>query len=218
MKIGILGTGIVGTTLGSYFLSKGHEVKIGSRAATNENSEKCLAENKGGSIGDFNEAAAFGSIVFNCTAGIASLDALRSVDKLHLDNKILVDLANPADFSVGMPPRLTICNDNSLGEEIQKLLPNTNVVKTLNTVSYEVMTQPSKLNNGNINLFICGNSEDAKNTVADFLVKEMNWHRESIIDLGGILHARGTEAMLLFICAMAMRFGVFEVGIKTHLP
>ena len=218
MKIGILGTGIVGTTLGSYFLSKGHEVRLGSRKASNENSDKWLAQNPGGSIGTFNEAAAFGGIVFNCTAGIASLDALRSVDKSNLENKILVDLANPADFSVGMPPRLTICNDNSLGEEIQKLLPATQVVKALNTVSYEIMTAPSKINNGQINLFICGNSEDAKNTVADLLVKEMNWHRESIIDLGPIVHARGTEALLLFICSMAMRYGIFEVGIKTHMP
>jgi predicted dinucleotide-binding enzyme len=218
MKIGILGTGIVGTTLGNWFISKGHQVMLGSRSAQNENGTKWLeAQNDAGSLGTFNDAAPFGDIVFNCTSGIYSLEALRTVSKESLANKILIDLANPADFSGGMPPRLTICNDNSLGEEIQKLFPATKVVKALNTVSYQVMTNPQKLNSGKIDLFICGNDTEAKNTAGEFLVREMNWHRENIIDLGEITHARSTEALLLFISSMAMRFGAFEVGIKTHL-
>ena len=122
--IGILGTGIVGATLGSRLVQNGHEVMLGSRSGSSENSKEWKSQHNGRSYeGNFKEAASFGDIVFNCTMGIASLDAIRSVGSEGLNNKILVDVANPLDFSNGMPPRLTIGNDNSLGEEIHRLLP-----------------------------------------------------------------------------------------------
>lgn len=215
MKIGILGTGIVGTTLGSHLIKRGHEVTLGSQQRGNENAMKWIKENGNkGYAGSFKEAAFFGDIAFNCTMGIASLEALKMAGTDSLKNKILVDVANPVDYTGGMPPRLTVCNDNSLGEQIQRLLPETNVVKALNTVNYEVMIDPGKINNGQLNAFICGENTAAKQTVNDFLVKEFGWKRENVIDLGGIVHARSMEALLLSFMSIAMKYGTFYNGIR----
>ena len=214
MNIGILGTGIVGQTLGSHLIKRGHMVMLGSRSVDNEPAKKWAVENNALS-NIFSEAAAFGDIVFNCTMGIYSLVALKMAGVENLRQKILVDTANPLDFSLGMPPRLTVCNDNSLGEEIQKLLPETKVVKALNTINNEVMVNPGKINGGNSELHICGNDDEAKETVTELIVKELGWKRECVIDLGPIMHARGTEAMLLFIISLAMKYGSFYNGIKV---
>ena len=215
MNIGILGTGIVGQTLGSGFVTNGHNVMMGSRDAASTNAIK-WAEANDSQHGTFSEAAAFADVLFNCTMGAFSLEALKLAGEGNLRNKILVDAANPIDFSMGMPPRLTIGNDNSLGEEIQKLLPETKVVKALNTINYELMVNPTQLNNGNIDLFICGNDEAAKITVTELLVKEFAWKRECIVDLGEIKHARSTESMLLFLISLTMKYGTFKNGIKIH--
>ncbi len=215
MNIGILGTGIVGQTLGSGFVANGHKVMIGGREAAGINAVK-WAETNNALQGTFSEVAAFADLLFNCTMGIFSLDALKLAGEENLRNKILIDVANPIDFSRGMPPRLTIGNDNSLGEEIQKLLPETKVVKALNTINYELMVNPDQLNNGNIDLFICGNDEAAKITVTELLVKEFAWKRECIVDLGEIKHARSSEAMLAFLISLTMKYGTFRNGIKIH--
>ncbi len=215
MNIGILGTGIVGQTLGSGFVNNGHNVMMGSRDAAGANAVK-WAETNNSQHGTFSEAAAFADVLFNCTMGIFSLEAIQLAGAENFRNKILIDVANPIDFSLGMPPRLTIGNDNSLGEEIQKLLPNTKVVKALNTINYELMVNPGQLNNGNIDLFICGNDEAAKTIVTELLVKEFAWKRECIVDLGEIKHARSTEAMLSFLISLTMKYGTFRNGIKIH--
>lgn len=203
MRIGILGTGIVGSTLGQHLTGKGHKIMTGSRTAK-----------QGNSIKSFEEAAAFGNLLFNCTRGIASLEAIQMAGIENFKYKILIDIANPVDFSVGMPPRLTICNDHSLGEEIQKLLPKAKVVKALNTVNADIMVNPQIINQGKHDLFICGNDDDAKRTVTEFLIKELGWYRENIIDLGDIVHARTTEAMFLFSISLAMKYGSFHNNIK----
>lgn len=215
MNIGILGSGIVGQTLGSGFVANGHTVMMGSRDAIGINAIK-WAESNHSQYGTFSETAAFADILFNCTMGIFSLEAIKMAGEINFRNKILVDVANPIDFSMGMPPRLTIGNDNSLGEEIQKLLPECKVVKALNTINYELMVDPGQLNNGQIDLFICGNDEAAKATVTELLVKEFAWRRECIIDLGEIKHARSTEAMLAFLISLTMKYGTFRNGIKIH--
>ena len=215
MNIGILGTGIVGQTLGSAFVANGHKLMMGSRDAAGANAVK-WAETNNSQHGTFSEAAAFADVLFNCTMGIFSLEAIQLAGAENFQNKILIDVANPIDFSLGMPPRLTIGNDNSLGEEIQKLLPNTKVVKALNTINYELMVNPGQLNNGNIDLFICGNDEAAKTIVTELLVKEFAWKRECIVDLGEIKHARSTEAMLSFLISLTMKYGTFKNGFKIH--
>jgi 8-hydroxy-5-deazaflavin:NADPH oxidoreductase len=194
MKIGILGTGMVGTTIGNKLVALGHEVRLGSRAAGNE---KALAwvEQAGAraSQGSFADAAAFGELVFNCTNAHASLDALHAAGAANLRGKILVDVANPLDFSKGMPPTLFVGNDDSLGERIQRAFPDVKVVKSLNTVYCEVMVEPGKLK-GDSDIFVSGNDAAAKGRVSEIL-RGFGW--KSVVDLGDITSARGAEAWLL---------------------
>src|SRR5690242_5631319 len=145
MKIGILGTGMVGETLGTKFVQLGHQVKMGSRTANNESAVKWVAKNgSNASAGTFADAAEFGEIAFLCLKGDVELDVVRSVGPKAFGSKPVVDVSNPLDFSRGMPPSLSICNTNSLGEEVQKALPSARVIKTLNIVNCEVMVEPNK--------------------------------------------------------------------------
>jgi predicted dinucleotide-binding enzyme len=181
MKIGVLGTGVAGRTIAAKLLELGHDVRVGSRAAKDD-------------AVTFADAASFGEIVFNCTAGDKSLEALRMAEADNLADKILVDVANPLDFSQGMPPILAVCNADSLGEQIQRLFPRSKVVKALNTVNCNVMVDPSVVP-GEHDVFICGNDEGAKREVRE-LVRAFGWPDEHIIDLGDIAGARGTEMYL----------------------
>jgi predicted dinucleotide-binding enzyme len=195
MKIAVLGTGTVGTTIGSKLIALGHEVKMGSRTADNEKARAWVdAAGDRASQGTFADAAAFGELAFNCTAGVASVDAVLAAGPDNLVGKILLDLANPLDFSQGFPPRLSLCNDDSLGEAIQRALPNTKVVKTLNTVASSVMVDPTSVP-GDHDIFVSGNDADAKATVTGFLREQFGWTH--VVDLGDITFARGTEAWLL---------------------
>ncbi|GEO05168.1 DNA-binding protein [Adhaeribacter aerolatus] len=196
MKIGILGTGMVGTTIGSKLIKLNHEVKLGSRAADNPKAIEWVKQaGANASQGTFTDAAAFGEIIFNCTKGDASLAALQQAGAANLAGKILLDVANPLDFSRGMPPTLIpeFANTTSLGEEIQKAFPETKVVKTLNTVNCNLMVDAS-LVAGEHDLFICGNDKAAKERVIQMLQQDFNW--TSIIDLGDITNARATEMIL----------------------
>jgi hypothetical protein len=193
MKIGILGTGMVGEAIGGKLAARGHDVKMGSRTATNEKAA-AWAKKAGAraSHGTFADAAAFGEIVFLCAKGEAAIDIVRSV-KDGLRGKVLVDVTNPLDFSKGMPPTLFVSNDDSLGERIQRELPDTKVVKALNTINAEVMADPARLGEPT-DAFVSGNDKEAKAAVTRILREELGW--KSVIDLGDISTARGTEGYL----------------------
>jgi len=145
-------------------------------------------------IGSFAETAAHGEMVFNATNGAASLNALRLAGVENLAGKILVDVANPLDFSNGFPPSLTVFGTDSLAEQIQRAFPSTKVVKTLNTVTPRVMTHPLEVANGDHHVFISANDMDAKTQVTE-LLRSFGWIH--IFDLGDLSTARGTEAYLL---------------------
>ncbi|ESU29032.1 coenzyme F420-dependent NADP reductase [Flavobacterium limnosediminis JC2902] len=192
-----MGTGMVGDAIGSKLISLGHSVMMGSRTKNNEKALAFVSKNSdNASEGTFAEAARFGEIIFNCTKGEHSLDALKSAGDA-LNGKILVDIANPLDFSQGMPPTLlpALSNSNSLGEEIQKAFPDTKVVKTLNTMWNGLMVNPNLIGNGDHINYICGNDADAKSKVISIL-NEVGWKKENILDLGDISAARGTEGYL----------------------
>ena len=194
MKIGVLGTGMVGNALGSKLVQLGHSVKMGSRTVNNPKAvEWAKGNGPNASQGTFAESTSHGEIVFNCTAGMASLDALKLAGSNNLRGKILIDIANPLDFSKGMPPTLSVCNTDSLGEQIQRAFPDTKVVKTLNTVNCNVMVKPS-LVPGDHEMFICGNDAGAKEKVTDILRNWFGW--KSVIDLGDITNARAMEMWL----------------------
>ena len=213
MKIGVLGTGMVGSTLAGKLVALGHEVKMGAREAGNEKAKAWASgAGKGASSGTFAEAAAFGEIVLSCTLGEKALEALRAARKENLEGKVLVDVSNPLDFSKGMPPRVqTGRNGESLGEQIQDAFPGARVVKALNTVNAAVMVDPRRVG-GESDLFVCGNEADAKARVTA-LLKELGWTR--VHDLGPIGAARGTEAYLLFWLTLmgALKTADFNVRI-----
>ncbi len=193
MHVGILGTGMVGKAIGTKLVHLNHEVKMGSRTANNEKAAEWVKANGAhASQGTFSDAAAFGEILFNCTSGMASLDALRSTGEKNLNGKILVDVANPLDFSKGIPPSLSVCNTDSLAEQIQRTFPNAKVVKALNTMNCNLMVNPSLIP-GEHDVFLCGNDAGAKTKVKE-LLKSFGWKMP--IDLGDLTGARGMEMIL----------------------
>lgn len=195
MKIGMLGTGIVGRTLGSKLVELGHEVIMGSRSAENlEAGAWAAAAGERARVDTFAGAAAAGEMLFNATSGVSCLGILESCGAESMEGKVLVDVANPLDFSQGFPPSLSICNTESLGERIQDRHPGVRVVKAFNTVAASVMVQPSVVP-GHHNLLVCGNDATAKADVMA-LAQTFGWPAEDLIDLGDITTARGTEMYL----------------------
>jgi predicted dinucleotide-binding enzyme len=193
MKFGVLGTGTVGQTLGGKLISLGHEVKMGSRQAGNEVAVAWTKSAAGSaSEGTFSDAAAFGETVINATNGAASLEALKAAGAENLEGKVLIDVTNPLDFSAGLPPTLTVGNTDSLGEQIQREFPDVKVVKTLNTMSADVMVEPS-LVPGSHTVLLGGEDAEAKTQVKAML-QDFGWPAEDILDLGSIAAARGMEA------------------------
>jgi predicted dinucleotide-binding enzyme len=190
MKIGVLGSGNVGQTIGSKLVQLGHDVMMGSRDAANPKAIMwAKAEGPHASFGTFANAASFGELLFNCTLGMASLEALRQAGADNLKGKILVDMANPLDYST-KPWTLTVCNTDSLGEQIQREFPEARVVKTLNTMNVNVMVDPQKLPTGT-DVFVSGNDIEAKAAVIAILRDWFGWN--SAIDLGDITTSRGVE-------------------------
>lgn len=196
MKIAVLGTGMVGTTIASKLVDLGHEVTLASRTADNKNAQAWLAKIGAdkAKVASYADAARSAELLFNCTSGAGSLEALRMAGAEALADKILVDIANPLDFSRGMPPRLSICNDSSLGEQIQAAFPETKVVKSLNTINCNLMVEPSLLPGEHV-VFVSGNDADAKRFVEQHILRDwFGW--KSVVDLGDISSARGTEMYL----------------------
>ena len=194
MKISVLGTGMVGQSIASKLVALGHDVMMGSRSRDNDKGQAWVESTKArASLGTFADSAAFGELVFNCTQGGATLAALEAAGKQNLSGKVLVDIANPLDFSKGMPPTLSVFNDDSLGEQVQRAYPETKVVKALNTINCEVMVDPARIP-GDHDVFVSGNDADAKKQVQQILTEWFGWKR--VIDLGDITTARGTESYL----------------------
>lgn len=195
MRIGVLGTGIVGTTIGAKLVELGNDVRMGSRSRDNHRAAAWASEvGERASTGTFADAAEHGELVFNCTAGAASLDALGAAREENLAGKLLVDVSNPLDFSREGLPTLFVCNADSLGERIQAAFPAARVVKTLNTVNCEVMVDPGKVPGEHV-VFVSGDDPGAK-AEATALLEGFGWSAQRVIDLGDISTARGPEMYL----------------------
>ena len=205
MRFGILGTGVVGKTIAVRLDGLGHDVIVGTR-----NPEETLSrtdpdqygnppfgawqeEHPEVRLGTFAEAAAHGDMVVNATAGAVSLEALEQAGEDNLNGKILIDIANPLDFSKGMPPTLLVSNTDSLGEQIQRRFPEAKVVKTLHTMNAYLMVDPAQLAATDHTVFVSGDDAEAKARVSE-LLRSFGW--SDIIDLGDITTARGTEMVL----------------------
>ena len=195
MRIGILGTGMVGQAIGGKLVELGHDVRMGARQAGNEKARAFVEKSgAGASEGSFADAAAHGEFVFNCTGGMVSLAAVEAAGVDNLAGKILIDVSVPLDFSKGFPPALSFRGEDSVGEQLQRALPRTLVVKTLNTVNCNIMVNPALLP-GEHDIFVGGNDAGAKATVTGILKEWFGW--TSVIDLGDITTSRGTEAYVL---------------------
>jgi 8-hydroxy-5-deazaflavin:NADPH oxidoreductase len=194
MQIGILGSGVTGQTLGTKLVQLGHEVMLGSREEAKPSSVAWARDaGQHALYGTFMNAASFGEVILNCTLGMASLEALHSAGAENLNGKILIDTSNPIDRSEGVW-KLTVCNTDSLGEQIQRAFPEVKVVKTLNTVNANVIADPAKLVEMT-DVFVSGNDLDAKATVIRYLKEWFGWRH--VIDLGDITTARGVEMYVL---------------------
>jgi predicted dinucleotide-binding enzyme len=205
MKIAVLGTGAVGTAIGTRLVELGHEIMMGARAAGNEKA-LAFAAATGARTGSFAEAAAFAELIVHCTRGDSAIAVLSQAGAENLRGKILVDISNPLDFSDGFPPSLSISNTDSLGETIQREFPDALVVKTLNTVTASIMVDPARIP-GNHAVFVSGNDSDAKGRVMD-LLRAFGWN--AIIDLGDITSARATEQMLPLWTRLFSKLGTGE--------
>jgi 8-hydroxy-5-deazaflavin:NADPH oxidoreductase len=195
MKIGILGTGMVGEGLGNKLVELGHAVKMGSRTANNEKAVAWAGKvGAKASYGAFADAAAFGEIVLIATSGAASVDAVTAAGASNFAGKPVVDISNPLDFSSG-GPGLSVAITDSLGEQVQRALPHAHVVKALNTMWVGLMTHPSLLSSDS-NVFMAGNDAGAKAAVTN-LLKEFGWKESDVVDMGDITGARSIEVMLL---------------------
>jgi 8-hydroxy-5-deazaflavin:NADPH oxidoreductase len=195
MKIAIFGTGMVGTTIGTKLISLGHEVKMGSRTVDNAKATAWVeASGKTASQGTYADAAVFGEIAFNCTAGTGSLAAIEAAGPANLAGKVLVDVSNPLDFSKGMPPSLSVCNTDSTAEQLQRACPDARVVKALNTMNCALMVDPSLIK-GEHDVFLCGNDAGAKGQVTEILTGWFGW--KNVVDLGDLTAARGQEMFVI---------------------
>jgi 8-hydroxy-5-deazaflavin:NADPH oxidoreductase len=208
MRFGVLGTGLVGQAIATRLVEVGHEVMMGSRKADNENLVAWV-ERTGdhASGGTFAEAAAFGEAIFNCTAGVISLDALTTAGEENLAGKLLVDLANAVIVSGRIEaPSLDRPNTDSLAERIQRTFPAARVVKTLNTINCDVMVNPSLVEGDHV-IFLSGNDADAKAETLKIL-NSFGWPSARVIDLGDIASARGPEMYLALFSRLFILYGL----------
>lgn len=225
MRIGIMGTGMVGQTLAGKLAEIGHDVMVGTRDV-----EHTLARtdpdamgtppfstwhqtHQSVRLGAFAEAARHAEVIINATNGVGSLEALRLSEAPNLEGKILIDVSNPLDFGQGMPPSLAVCNTDSLGEQIQREFPAAKVVKALNTVTAYLMVDPALVGDGDHSVFVCGDDADAKSQVTGWLTEWFGWR--DVIDLGDITSARGTEMYLPIWLRLwgALGTGMFNVKV-----
>ena len=194
MKIGILGSGIVGETLGSGFLKHGHEVMAGSRSP--EKLAKWAAENPGAKTGSFQEAAAFGELIVLAVGGSVARDALALAGGADLEGKTIFDATNP----VSGPPQkgvlpLFTTSTMSLMETLQSAYPKARFVKIFNSVGAASMVNP-EFPDGKPTMFICGNDAGAKETAAKIL-DSFGWETA---DMGDAESARAIEPLCVLWC------------------
>lgn len=215
-RIGVLGTGMVGHALAGRLAELGHDVRMGARRPDNEAAHAWASQaGANASAGDFADAASFGDVVINATAGASSLAALSQAGGPALAGKVLVDVANPLKHDAG-ETTLTFVNDDSLGEQIQRAFPDARVVKALNTMNCQVMVRPDLVPGEHV-VFVCGEDAQAKDTVAE-LLGGFGWPSERIIDLGGLVAARGTEAFLLLWLPVGRALGGVHFNVALPRP
>jgi predicted dinucleotide-binding enzyme len=212
MKVGILGSGEAGQTLGRGFVGRGHDVKIGSRNPKSEALGTWVKEQRKGkaSVGTMAQAAEHGEVLVLATLGAALEDVVRLAGPPNFRGKLLIDVTNPLDQNQGAGPALFIGLTDSLGERVQRLLPDSHVVKCFNTVPNTQMVDP-KFSGGAPEMLIAGNNAAAKKRVEGIL-KEFGW--PGAIDVGGIEGARWLEATVPLWVLIGVKWGRWDHAFK----
>ena len=210
MRIAVIGTGHAGRTLAQGFQRTGHDVVVGTRDpdATRAREEWLGLDVPLAALG---MVAADADLVVNVTNGQASVAALGEVGSEHLAGKVILDVANPLDFSQGFPPTLSVKDTDSLAEQIQRAFPEARVVKSLNTVTAAVMVDPSTVGDGDTTVFVAGDDEEARQQVSE-LLRELGWL--DIVELDGLQNARGLEMWLPLWVRLMGALGTGQFNIK----
>src|SRR5213080_926356 len=210
MKVSILGSGDVGKALGKGFVSRGHEVKIGSRTPNSDKLKTWVNQvGKNASTGTFEATAAFGDILVLATNGSAIESAIDLARPQNFDGKLVIDVTNQLDFSRGPPPGMLYSPSDSLGQRVQRKLPSAKVVKCFNTVPNSQMVDPKFKD---VEMMICGNDPVAKQQTMKIL-KDFGW--KGAIDLGGIEHARWLEAFVPLWARVGMSLNTWDHVFKV---
>ena len=212
MQVAVLGTGSVGRAVAPRLAELGHVVRLGTRDPAATRAREGWTELPGVPLVTFAEAAADADLVVHAGNGVAALDLLAQAG--DLGGTVLLDISNPLDFSAGFPPTLTVKDTDSLGEQLQRAFPDTRVVKSLNTLTAELMVHPGRLPEPTT-VFVSGDDADAKRLVTGLLT-ELG-HRD-VIDLGGIETARGTEMWLPLWLRLMGALGTAEFNLKVVRP
>lgn len=197
MKIGILGSGIVGRVLATAFLHEGYEVMIGSRNPLKEELQKWKSENKQGQTGNFSSAAAFADIIVLATKGDGTINAIDEAGKEHFSGKIIIDATNPIRNAPPVNGLISFFTgpDESFMEKLQNILPGAKLVKAFNSVGNAVMYKPD-FRGIQPTMFICGNDMHAKSEVTKIL-QQFGWETE---DMGTVEAARAIEPLCILWC------------------
>ncbi len=195
MKIGIIGSGDVAKSLAGGFLKHGHEVKLGTRAA--DKLADWAKQNPKAGVASVSDTAKFGEVVVLAVKGTAAADALRGAGADHLAGKLVIDATNPI---ADEPPNNGVLkfftnHDESLMEKLQKEFKSARFVKAFNSVGSGSMVNP-QFKGGKPTMFICGNDDEAKKTVAKIL-DQFGWE---VADMGKAEAARAIEPLCMLWC------------------
>jgi 8-hydroxy-5-deazaflavin:NADPH oxidoreductase len=213
MRIGVIGSGAVGRALAAGFASREHEVTIGTRSPEdNDDLQAWAAQHDNLAIGSFAGTAEAAELVVLAARGTAVEQAIATAGPQHFAGKVVIDATNPLDFSGGAPA-LAVGHTDSGGEIVQRAIPDAHVVKAFNTVSNSIMVDP-ELAGGRQPMFIAGNDDAAKATVADIL-SDFGW---DAFDVGGIERSRELESLVILWVAIGQRRGAWDHAFTLVTP
>ena len=211
MRVGVLGSGEVGRRLAEGFCGRGHEVMIGSRDPDKAELRDWLSgDGSGIEAGSFEQAAAHGELIVLAVLGNAAEEAIAGAGPDNFRGKVVIDAMNPLDFSGGFPPKLSITGEDSLGERVQRALPDARVVKAFNTIGNPYFVDPS-FSEGQPTMLIAGDDQEAKDTVRNVLT-DFGW--SDTVDIGGIEGSRELEAICIVWVKIGGARGAWDHGFK----
>ena len=210
-RVGVLGSGEVGRCLAAGFASRGHSVMLGTRDVEKpELREWQAGDGDGIELGTFSQTAAYGELLVLGLLGSVAENMITDVGADNFAGKVVIDAMNQLDFSAGFPPKLSITGADSLGERVQRALPDAKVVKAFDTIGNTAFVDPS-FSEGKPTMLIAGNDEDAKHTVGEVLT-DFGW--PDPVDIGGIEGSRELEAICIVWVKIGGLRGAWDHGFK----